>query len=128
MAKNPNDTVAYRDAMIRGLQDSQALRSPRDWVEAVDVPMDLAVALATGRSELLKLAKPRAMDSDDVARLYRLIAVLIDTNMALQAHAHEVAVMSDHFDGQLRGAVKYARRMRSFANFGSLSDEEDGDE
>lgn len=126
MSGKPNKSAHdYRDDMVRTLRDSHALKSWSELIEAVDVPMDLAAALATGRVELLKLAQPRAMDAEEVMRLYKLIGVLIDTNFALQAHAREVSSMAATAYSQIRGALTYSRKLQQFAGF-SVSG--DGDE
>jgi hypothetical protein len=112
-----------RAAMLRGLHDSGVLRSPADFVEAIDVPMDLAAALATGRKELLSIVRPRAMSEEEVGKLYKLIGVLIDTNFALQAHAREVEQMAATLHQQIRGSIHYAERMAAFAGFRTADDE-----
>jgi hypothetical protein len=110
-----------RDLMTRALRDSHALKSPAELVETIDLPLDLGVALMTGRSELLKLAVPRDM-TDEVARLYNVIAVLIDTNIALRAHAQETAQCAQTVAQQIKGVQRYALRLEQFANFAPSDD------
>ena len=116
MAKTPNADID-REAQIKALHDMHALKSPSELLELCEVPMDIAVALSTGRASLMKLAKPRAMSADEVAILYKLITVLIDTNLALKNHANEVAHMAQLHRGNLQGLINYSMKLESFANF-----------
>lgn len=126
----PRATTAWddRDIMTQALRDSHALKSPAELVETIDIPLDLSVALMTGRSEMLQLAKPRAMDATEVGRIYKLIAVLIDTNMALRVHANEVANCALAAAQQIKGAQRYLLKLEQFANFSPSDGEGDAGE
>lgn len=111
-----------RDAWVRALKDARALRSPAELVEAVAIPTDLAAALTTGRSTMMKITKPRAMNEEEVSNLYRFIAVLIDTNFALQAHARQVAQAAEAVEQQIVGVRRYSLRLHAFANFNTTDE------
>lgn len=120
----PRQPTAWddREVMVRALNDSGALRSPAELVEAVDLPIDLAVVMTTGRTSMISMAKPRALDAGETAGIYKFIAVLIDTNLALQAHARQAAIMAEAVEQQVRGLQGYSRRLHAFANFTPADD------
>lgn len=103
------------------------LRGLGEFIETVEVPSDLAPAIATGRPELLALARPRALTEDECAKVYKLLSVLIRTNWALQEHARELEKMTADMYGHLKGALGQALKMEQFAGF-RVADEDDDDE
>jgi prophage DNA circulation protein len=111
------DATTERDAMVQALHDSMALRSPAEFVETMELPHDLYVAIATGRPELITLATARDMTAAEVAELYEVIAVLIRTNYALQVHARELAKMASDFGRQMHGAARQIAAIEQFADF-----------
>lgn len=87
------------------------------FIEELQVPQDFQAALMTMRPELVRLAKPRAMSEQEVAMLYKLIAALIGTNMALQQHAAEVAQLVEHWSANFKSLSRTGDRIHRFANF-----------
>src|SRR5262245_37542622 len=75
---------------IARLRDWAKLDSWNAFVEELHAPPEIALALATGQAELIRLAKPRPLTAEDCAALYKLIAGLLDTNAALREHAAEL--------------------------------------
>ena len=86
----------------------------------------VAIAVFTGRAELLELAQPRALTVEECAKIYKAMAVLIRTNMALQAHANELEIMTTNLDQQLVGLNAMIGNIRNFAAFRQAHDDEDG--
>lgn len=103
------------------------LDSWSSFVEALQVPNDLAVALMTGRYELVKAAKPRALTIDECATLYKLIAGLVETNAALREHTERVAMLTNRLNDALTGFASTAQSINDFANFRVTGESEDGD-
>jgi hypothetical protein len=126
MSKSNNDrkeqSIAERDAI---LAKARQMRSWSELIETVHVSADIAAALATGRPELLKLARPRALDEADCAALFKLLAVLIETNQALIAHAQETAKMTRDIATMLKGTVAMFGGVEHFANFRHNQDEDE---
>jgi hypothetical protein len=113
--------------MLRALINSHALRSPSELLEAVEAPADIIAAFATGRPELLNMSRHEPMDAEGVARLYKLIRVLIETNFALQAHAREVSALAASLNQQITGAIGSTLRLREFASFTVGTEEDEPD-
>lgn len=114
-----------REALVRAIRDGRALRGPNEFVAEVKVPADLAAALASGRTELLALVRPRAIEAEEFMALVHLISVLLRTNLALQEHAREVAVMAKTLSGNFKGLVGFIRQVEQFADFRLADDDED---
>jgi len=94
-----------------------AMRGWNELSEACDCPADLAIAFITGRSELLKLAKPRAMTEAEVAVLYNFIRVQMQTILQLQRHSQLVANHARDMETALRGLRLGMDELNHFANF-----------
>jgi hypothetical protein len=99
------------------------------WTQFVDelkIPMDIYPALASGRPELIKLAKPRDLTAVETEALLNIIGCLIETNFALREHAAQLA----DFVGTWTDAFKHLRsvgdRIQRFALFDH--EQEIGDE
>ena len=101
----------------RLLEIQEQLRSWTDFVETLQVPGDFAIAVATGRVELIKLAVPRAVTQEECAVLYKFIGGLIETNAALREHTQLVAEMAREAAGGLVGSLGTVSRLRSYANY-----------
>jgi hypothetical protein len=127
MSRKVSGRDRFNDQMRELKEKAPLLRSPSDLTEVVSVPNDLAMAFATGRVELLKLAQPRAMDADEVATLYNLIRVLLETNIALREHAEAVAQLAYTVHDNLRGVVGSAALLEAFADFRATDDAEEED-
>lgn len=88
-----------------------------DFVRELQVPADIVPAMATGRLELLKLARPRALTEDECAVFYQLIGGLLETNQALQQHSSLIAGMAAEVRRGLGGIDGMAGRLDAYANF-----------
>jgi hypothetical protein len=85
----------------------------------------IAAALVTQRGSLVKLITPTDLPKEEVAKLYHLIGVLIETNFALQQHSKLVAEMADQIYGQFKGVTTSLLRLDEIANFGNATDEQE---
>lgn len=101
----------------RLLAELSGMRTWRDFERVMDVPVDLMPAITTGRSELVTLAKPRALTEVECKTLYEMIGVLIDTNQRLREHAQEVALLAKAGRQQLLGGFKNLDHLVQFASF-----------
>ena len=106
----PNDRIEH-------LAGRNRLASWNSFVEELDVPADLMPALVTMRPELLRLAPRRVLTAEEHDVLLRLLAGLLDTNIALQAHAQDLAEMTKTMDDTIRGLGAMTLRLRRYANF-----------
>jgi hypothetical protein len=102
--------------------DASPLDSQYSFVDEMTVPMDLSVALLTGRNELLALARPRAITAEEHAVLLKLIGGLIRTNQALREHSSQVAQVVDNWMSQFKGLSGVANQIGHFANFRPIPD------
>jgi hypothetical protein len=116
-----NITREYRAEILAKLDQIDA------FTETVQVPRDFLPALMAGRPELLKIAQPRDMTAAEVKQLYDLIGVLVETNMALREHAHEVAKLTHNLLGGFTAVQSAARQIDHFANFRAPEDDADDD-
>lgn len=105
------------DARIVELARRARIGSWAQLTEEVSIPTEFAAALATGRTELLNIAQPRELSKDECARLYNLIRVLIETNMALQEHASDTAKLATNFLSTIGGVLSTANQIVKFAQF-----------
>jgi hypothetical protein len=98
-----------------------------EFVRELQVPDDIAPAMLTGRLELLRLAQPRALTSDECGVLYQLIGGLLETNQALQQHSSLVATLASEAGRTIGGITGSVDRLESYANFREPRDrEQDG--
>lgn len=88
-----------------------------DFVRELQVPGDMAPAISTGRLELLRLAQPRALSTDECAILYQLVGGLLETNQALQRHASLISNLAAEVHGSIAGAEGIAGRLEAYANY-----------
>lgn len=96
----------------------------------VQPPPMFAAALITGRPELARAVTPpkaSELSDDDVAKLCNLIAVLIETNAALQDHAQEVSKLVKHWSEAFTALRAIGWRVEAFANFRRTDDEAEAD-
>ena len=102
------------------------------FIEEMQVPREIALAIHTGRPELLALAKPRALSEAECKILYDLIGNLIRTNVALRQHAEHTATMVENWATAFKGLRRIGDDIVEFANFRSVKDariaKEDEDE
>jgi hypothetical protein len=109
-----------RDSLLREID--ALLKKPNELIRDMALPPDLIPAFATGRAELLALAQPRAMDAQEVKKLYTLIQTLLETNCALQRHATKVADMTGNLHTQFQGLLSGVLKAQAFANFAAAQD------
>jgi len=120
-----NALQAEFEALLSRLEDESVLQSWASFAEAMDVPRELAPALATGRMELLKLVRPRPLTEEECGTVYHLIGVLVRTNQHLKDHAMGLAKMAELLEMQQKGVGRMLRMMHNYAEFRRASE---GDE
>lgn len=89
----------------------------------VKLPVGLHIAVFTHRPQLLATCV-RPMDADEVRQVLDLVAVLIETNRALQAHAQELASRCDWLHDNFRGVSTALDKLRDMAEFRDPDEEE----
>ena len=107
----------YLSNLIDQLSKSAKLDSLTSFVDEVRVPADIYAALQSGRPELIRIVQPRPLAEDDCRELYKLIAVLIETNMAFRAHAEQVAQLVNIWADAFKQLERVGLRIENFANF-----------
>lgn len=95
-----------------------------EFVRELQVPGDIAIAVSTGRLELLKLAQPRALTAEECGVLYRLIGGLLETNQVLQRHAALIANIATEVRRGIGGMESMAGRLEAYANYREARSEE----
>lgn len=121
-------TDELREELVQ-LAKKAKLGGWNEFVEEINCPTDVAAALITGRPELLRIIQPRDMTKDEVTSLYKLLAVLIETNMTLQQHAQQVAHLVDNWMDGFKVLRSLADQIHMFADFNhALIADEDADE
>lgn len=116
---------ALNDEIVR-LSNACILDGWASYIEAIQVPDEIAAALTTGRPELLALIQPRTLDAVECSKLYDLLRVLITTNMALQQHAQQLSQLVDNWMQQFSGLHSVANQIEHFANFRKPFDDDAG--
>ena len=107
------------------LAQAGSLESWNSFVRELNVPNDFIPAIAASRSELLRAVKPRAMSEEEAKVVFELVAGLIDTNIALRAHAQELATLVMNWQKMSRGMMTVAGQISDFANFRAGDDGEE---
>ena len=105
------------DQRIRDLSARAKLDSWTSFVEEIQVPMDIAPAMVTGRPELIRLATPRDYKAEEVGALLKLIAGLLETNAALREHAEQVAQLTSNWTSAFQTLDTVGRKIGRFAQF-----------
>src|SRR5215471_8637335 len=100
--------------LLERIEHVSKLDSWSSYIEEIKVPQDMLPALLTNRPELLKLIQPRALTIEEAATIYKLVATLIETNMALKEHAELVAQMLDNMMGGFTAIQATAKRIDNF--------------
>jgi hypothetical protein len=125
-----NDAAAELDERLRSLAERAKPEAWNAFVEEMKVPSDIAVAMATGRPEMLRLAPARDMGAEEVRVLYGVIAGLLETNAALREHAQDLARLTDNWASAFAHLRTTGERIVRFAKFdhsGAATDDgEDG--
>jgi len=119
MSKNRNRSRAAEERLtnLKELAARAKIDAPNAFTEVVNCPQDLFLALQTGRPELIKHVKSRPLSEEEGAAVYHLVAVLIETNMALREHAQIVATMADQWRSMVKGSLDFVTQIDNFANF-----------
>lgn len=92
------------------------LRSWNELIEDVSLPNDFALALMSGRPELLKIIN-RPLSVEEAQQVAHAMQVLMDTNVALQRHCRELADLVRDTYGNLKGVTTKLGRLEDHANF-----------
>lgn len=121
--KRFNRTLEALDKQVTDLSDRCRLKDWSYYIESIELPQDVLPALMTGRPELLQHLKPRALTEEETAKLYKALAALIETNMALREHAQQLAQLTDNWAQQFRGLEGVGNKIQNFANFRRNYDE-----
>ena len=108
-------------AMIDHARLTEITERMRSWSELSDdiketLPTAICAAIMSGRPELVQF-EVAAAKRPLYKSLLRVIEVLLETNIALQVHAEEVAKRTRILEDSLKGVVTAARRIDNFANF-----------
>lgn len=111
--------------MIKVLSATQVLRSPAELAEACTCPPELFAALITGRPELIKVAKAKALTVEECGQVYALIGTLIQTNAALIRHAEDVGKLVGDWADLFKGLSHLGVEIENFAQFKVASDIEE---
>lgn len=100
---------------------------PNQLVEAVQgqIPPAILVALSANRAELIPTVDVPALSAPEAQAVFRVVRALLETNQALQRHAHEVARLVAHWQDLMLGMERTARRIEHFANFRQPTEEEE---
>ncbi len=111
--------------LIANVSAKTRLATWHAFVADLQVPGDLMPGIMTGRSELLRIIPPRACTAEEFTVMVRLIAGLLDTNQALQAHAAALARLAEHLAGHLSGFQVTARNLMHVARFEPIGNDEE---
>jgi hypothetical protein len=114
--------MSKTDQMLEEVQ--KKLRGWGDFIEELQVPSDIAVALTTGRPEMINLIPSRALSATECGVLYQLIRGLLETNQALQYRARLIADMAAEVRRGLGGTETMVRRLEGLANYQHNSERE----
>jgi len=121
--KKINRSLEALDNQITDLAERCRLRDWSHYIESIELPQDVLPALMTGRPELLRTVRPRALTEDEAAKLYKAMAGLIETNMALREHAEQLAQLTNNWAQQFAGLHGVGEKIQRFANFKRSYDE-----
>lgn len=116
-ARPPSSREEALAAEIEELRQKAGLSNWSELVAEIRLPSDLAVAVATNRPEMARLAKPRALTEEECAHLYKAIEVYIRTNQALQQHSHRVADLAERWLTLFAGIAAVGRDLVGYARW-----------
>lgn len=111
--------------VLKTLSAKQVLRSPAELADSCACPPEMFGALITGRPELIKLAKPRALNEEECGQLYQLIGTLIETNTLLREHAETTGKLVADWADLFKGLASLGLEIENFAQFRVSSDTEE---
>lgn len=87
------------------------------FVRELNVPGELVPAFATGRIEMVKLARPRALTEAECKVMFELVGGLLETNAVLREHASLVGDLVLTMEQSLKGSLHAVSRVRDLAQF-----------
>lgn len=93
------------------------IRKPNELIRAVDLPVELAQALASGRSELALMVKPRALAEIEMVAVFKAFATLMETNLALQRHSQICADIADNITQSFKNTARQTQSLIDFASY-----------
>lgn len=104
---------------------SPVLKSWNELIEDVSLPNDFALALMSGRPELLRIVN-RPLSVEEARQVAHAMQVVMETNVALQRHCQEMADMVRDAYGNLKGLTTKLGQLEDHANFRQpLEDDEE---
>lgn len=121
--RKQNAGVVALDAEVTSLAEQCRLKDWSSFIEEIALPQDLAFALMTSRPELLRVVKPRPLTEEEAAKIYKAMAALMETNMALRSHAQQLARLTNNWANQFAGLHGVGEKIQNFANFRRSYDE-----
>lgn len=124
MPKKTHSSPAKQDRS-EVLKRVAKLEGPDSFTDFVSMPTDLAAAVLTGRPELLRIVKPRALNVEECEIIFKLLATYIETNMALREHAHELAVMTRNMLSGFTTVHSIGQQIADFGDFREPMHDED---
>ena len=123
--KYPSRRVQELDAFLREYTAVCPLDDWTSFAREIQAPPVFAVALMTGRPEMMRLVPGQALTAEQCKHLYDVIATLIETNYALRAHAQNVAQLVDTWSEAFKQLDSLGEQIRLFANFKRLIEDEE---
>jgi hypothetical protein len=122
--------IQAQDRLLAELAIPQKLAAWNALSQTIVLPTHMAAAILTGRPELLKAAGPvtTPLSADQLGQLYTALAVLIETNMALQQHAQQLANYVTIWAQAFKQLESLGRRIEQFAQFKPADSVDDDDE
>jgi hypothetical protein len=115
--KQKPDRRAELDADIARLSKAAKLDGWAAFVRELDIPMDIYPAIASGRTELLAMIRPRDYSKEEMVKIFKLIAGLIETNVALREHAEQTSHLVDIWSDAFKQLESLGQRIKRFATF-----------
>jgi hypothetical protein len=100
------------------------LRSWNDLTREIALPAEFALGVMTGRQELLRMIN-RPLSVEEARQVARAMAILIETNQALQDHYRHLAEMVRQADGLIKGLPTKLTQLEGFTEFRSPVCEDD---
>jgi len=98
------------------------LDSWSDFVRPLNIPREFAPAVMSGRFELIEICAAqvadREWDASERKSMIKLVAGLLETNMALQEHAQGLSSLVTSWGQQFAGLEALGRQIETFADFG----------
>jgi hypothetical protein len=116
------------DAEIKRLASMAKLDGWNAFVEELKLPQDVYPALISNRPELLRLIQPRAMNEQEAGAILKVLAGVIETNIALRQHAEQLAQFTSRWTDAFKHLRSLGERIENFANFKHRSAAEGGED